>query len=92
MSDLEFGVKTLFAGFKHGLAVGGDRLCLGRRPVVDGKAQPFVWETFEQVHKRILNAGSALAFRGLTKGSKVGVFSINRPEWVISEQVCNAFG
>jgi long-subunit acyl-CoA synthetase (AMP-forming) len=50
--------------------------------MVDGAAQPYVWQTYKQVYARIKNLGSALFNRGYTSGENVGLFSINRPEWV----------
>jgi len=86
------GAKNMFENFKKGVAAAGDRPCLGHRPMTNGVAGPYVWQTYKEVLQRILNLGSALAGRGLKKGSIVGVFSINRPEWLIIEGVCNAFG
>jgi len=86
------GAHTLFLNFKKGVEISADKPCFGHRPMTNGVAGPFVWETYQQVYDRVLNFASALSTLGLTKGSSVGIFCVNRPEWVITEQACNAFG
>jgi len=90
IDSMPSGVQNLYENFKRGVEISGDRPCLGRRPIVDGKAQPYVWETYNQVHQKVLQSASAFKHYGLTKGSRLGILSVNRPEWVIVEQACNA--
>ncbi len=57
--------------------------------------QHFTWLTYHQVNERLSLFGSGLlALRqqqqSLT-GWHVGLYSVNRPEWVIAEQACNAY-
>ncbi len=49
-----------FLSSRQGVKVSGDRPCLGVRPIVNGSAGPFKWETYKQVHQRVLNFGSGL--------------------------------
>jgi len=87
-----FGCKTLYECFKRGVENNGDKPCFGRRLIQDGKAGAYVWETFNQIQSRVMALGSFFVKRELPRGGNVGIFSVNRPEWVISEQACNAFG
>ena len=61
--------------------------CLGKRfPNPDGKgAGPYEWLTYSDVKKNVLLVGEHLAKTcGLARGSKVGIYSMNRPEWTTS--------
>jgi long-chain acyl-CoA synthetase len=55
---------------------------LGHRPVVDGVAQAFVWQSYTQVLDRVTNFGAGLSHLGLVPKRNFGIFSVNRPEWV----------
>ncbi|KAJ3167148.1 Long chain acyl-CoA synthetase 7 peroxisomal [Geranomyces variabilis] len=72
--------------FLRGVKMSGDQPYLGHRPMNAGVAGPYVWETYNQVHARIKNLGSGFTKRGLVANDAVGLFSVNRPEWVIAEQ------
>lgn len=71
--------------------------CLGAR-VWDPKTKtfgPFVWETYEQVHKRRANFGAGLvelhrAVGVVGKQYAVGLWCQNRPEWQITDLACNS--
>ncbi|KAI8919305.1 hypothetical protein DFJ77DRAFT_487409 [Powellomyces hirtus] len=72
--------------FLRGMKESGDQPYLGHRPINDGVAGAYVWQSYNEVYTRVKNLGSAFAKRGLKADSMVGLFSINRPEWVIAEQ------
>ncbi|KAI9207096.1 uncharacterized protein BJ171DRAFT_495648 [Polychytrium aggregatum] len=80
--------KSIYENFLNGRKIGGDKPFLGRRIVVDGVAGPYVWETYDEVYERINNMGAG--FRQITdeKKANIGIFSINRPEWIITEYAC----
>lgn len=61
--------------------------CLGRRmPQPDGRgAGPYEWLTYSSVKKGMLSVGEHLMKScGLARGAKVGIYSMNRPEWTMS--------
>ena len=61
--------------------------CLGRRmPRPDGKGVgPYEWLTYSSVKTRMLSVGEHLVKScGLARGAKVGIYSMNRPEWTMS--------
>lgn len=83
------GVRTLWDSFAAAADRFPKRRCLGRRSGNKG----YKWETYQEVRRRAIALGSFLRSEcGVGKGDSVGLYSINRPEWVVAEQACNAFG
>ncbi|GAM21276.1 hypothetical protein SAMD00019534_044510 [Acytostelium subglobosum LB1] len=63
-----------------------DRPMLGIRPLqADKKRGPYGWITYKDANARANNIGSGIMHLGLQKGDRIGIFSINRPEWVLSD-------
>ena len=58
--------------------------CLGHR-VLDAKGQigPYQYQTYKQVSDRIRNFGAGLRSLGIHDKSRIGLYAINRAEWVI---------
>ncbi|XP_019637082.1 PREDICTED: long-chain-fatty-acid--CoA ligase 1-like [Branchiostoma belcheri] len=84
-------VTTTYEGFQRGIRLtNGTGRCLGWRAAPE---EPYQWMTYQQVHESALRFGSGLLEKGLSPGQDtfVGIFSQNRPEWVIAEQACSAF-
>ncbi|KAK6916515.1 AMP-dependent synthetase/ligase [Dillenia turbinata] len=63
---------------------------LGRRQVVDSKAGPYVWLTYEEVYDTALRIGSAMRSRGVEPGSRCGIYGPNCPQWIIAMEACNS--
>jgi len=83
---------TLYDNFQYSVRKFPNRPCLGERVVGnDGQIGPYVWQSYKQVSERALRLGAALAHLGVTPKSCVGVYSANRPEWVIADQALHAF-
>lgn len=59
-----------------------DRPFLGTRRIENGVAKEYIWETHREVKNHIENFGKGLRKLGLTRQKAIGVFSINRREWV----------
>jgi len=80
--------ETLYEAFLQGVKVAGELPFLGTR---QGEG-PYEWQTYNQVQERIVNFASGLIDLDVKPGqaSFVGVYSINRPEWFITEQACNS--
>ncbi|NXC03080.1 ACSL1 ligase, partial [Orthonyx spaldingii] len=82
-------VRTVYDIFQRGLQVSNNGPCLGvRKP-----NQPYEWISYKEVSDRAECVGSALLHRGFKPShiQYIGIFSQNRPEWVIIEQGCYAF-
>ncbi|XP_042555767.1 long-chain-fatty-acid--CoA ligase 1 isoform X2 [Dipodomys spectabilis] len=79
-------VRTLYEGFQRGLHVSNNGPCLGSRK----PDQPYEWLSYKQVAELAECIGSALIQKGFKASSDqfIGIFSQNRPEWVITELAC----
>ncbi|XP_007517718.2 long-chain-fatty-acid--CoA ligase 1 isoform X1 [Erinaceus europaeus] len=79
-------VRTLYEGFQKGILLSNDGPCLGSRK----PDQPYEWISYKQVADRSQCVGSALLQKGFKASPDqfIGIFSQNRPEWVIIEQGC----
>ncbi|TWW58678.1 Long-chain-fatty-acid--CoA ligase 1 [Takifugu flavidus] len=80
---------TLYELFLRGLRESNNGPCLGSRK----PNQPYEWQSYREVADRAEHIGSALLHRGHSHtGDKfIGIFSINRPEWTISELACYTY-
>ncbi|XP_054437491.1 long-chain-fatty-acid--CoA ligase 5 isoform X2 [Pteronotus mesoamericanus] len=81
--------KTMYESFQRGLAVSDNGPCLGyRKP-----NQPYKWLSYKQVSDRAEYLGSCLLHKGHKASQEyfVGIFSQNRPEWIISELACYTY-
>ncbi len=97
-------VTTLYENFEYGCAKDPTAPCLGYRSRAENGhlGQEYEWITYESVqHKRSLLGSFLVALAGgliypqvkfhKTTGWCLGIYSINRPEWVLAEQSCNAY-
>ncbi|KAI8912730.1 hypothetical protein EDD86DRAFT_224169 [Gorgonomyces haynaldii] len=85
-------VTNLHENLLNAVQIAGDRPFLGHRPVTNGQAGPYVWQTYSEVLKRVSNLGAGLVAKGYKPDTNIGLFSINRPEWVIAEHACYMYG
>ncbi|RKP12654.1 hypothetical protein BJ684DRAFT_20819 [Piptocephalis cylindrospora] len=95
------GVQTLYENFEHGLKVNPNGRCFGHRPIHPKdptKAMPYVWQTYREIGERRTHFGSGLLHLYETHvdgtgdpGWRLGFYSMNRPEWAIADQACNAY-
>jgi long-chain acyl-CoA synthetase len=87
------GVTTLYENFKRSVRLFPGQPCLGHRPISkEGEPGPYQWRSYLSVYNQLTNVGSGLVSKcGLKAHQYMGIFMINRPEWVILEQACNAY-
>ncbi|CAG8514565.1 3063_t:CDS:2 [Funneliformis caledonium] len=80
------GATTLYENFLNGVKeAGDDGNFLGHREIKDG---PYVWQSYRKVQKRVSNFGSGLRKLGLKPKDLMGFFSINTPEYVMTQLAC----
>ncbi|KAJ1555340.1 hypothetical protein HK096_003485 [Nowakowskiella sp. JEL0078] len=77
---------TTFEVLLRGVQTSGELPFLGKRSLADGVAGPYVWESYNEVLSHVKNFGYYLHHLGLQRQQNIGLFSVNRPEWVIAEQ------
>lgn len=89
MSYYHEDVKTVYEVFQWGMRISGNGPCLGYRK----QGKPYQWLKYKQVSDRAEHLGSGLLHKGLkpNNDSFIGIFSQNRPEWVISELACYTY-
>ena len=82
------GVTSLYENFRHGLGISKDAPFLGMRQMTEGVAGGYAWMSWQEADERIQNLASGLSKHGVGKDENVGLFSINRSEWVLAEHAC----
>ncbi|XP_021074305.1 long-chain-fatty-acid--CoA ligase 1 [Mus pahari] len=82
-------VRTMYDGFQRGIQVSNNGPCLGSRK----PNQPYEWISYKEVAELAECIGSGLIHKGFKPCSEqfIGLFSQNRPEWVIIEQGCFSY-
>jgi hypothetical protein len=58
-------IQTAYHSFKNSVAKHGARPCMGYRPIVNGKAQPYKYSTYTEVYEHVLNLASGLRALGV---------------------------
>ncbi|KAJ3114169.1 Long-chain-fatty-acid--CoA ligase 6 [Physocladia obscura] len=85
-------LESLHQNFLRGTNIAGDQPFLGTRPITNKIPGPYIWQTYNEIHKRVKNFGIGLLATipalSSTVQSAIGIFSINRAEWIIAEQSC----
>nr|KAF6346880.1 hypothetical protein mPipKuh1_010619 [Pipistrellus kuhlii] len=81
--------RTMYQVFHRGLRLSGNGPCLGfRKP-----NQPYQWLSYQEVANRAEFLGSGLLQHDCKASTDqlIGVFSQNRPEWIIAELACYTY-
>ncbi|KAI9483387.1 MAG: hypothetical protein EXX96DRAFT_558021 [Benjaminiella poitrasii] len=78
-------IYTLWDMYLNGYKLAGDSPFMGTRRIENGVAKEYVWQSYPEVHKRITNYGKGLIQLGLKRQEAIGIYSINRPEWTMTE-------
>ncbi|UKK00387.2 long-chain-fatty-acid--CoA ligase 5 [Theileria orientalis] len=96
-------IQTGWDVFQRGLSLSENSPCIGKRTLKNNVLGDFEYLTYREVEKMVKDVGSGLLhldkFREVTvkdfnnaKVKMLGIYSVNTPEWLMCEQVCNAFG
>lgn len=84
-------IATLHDNFVHAVETYGDYKYLGTRVGVDGIVGEYQWMTYMEAGIARMEIGSGLVYHGIPKGSCVGLYFNNRPEWLIVDHACSAY-
>jgi long-chain acyl-CoA synthetase len=84
------GFSTMFEVFQHSVERFPERNCLGWRPVdSDGKAaDSFSYYTYKETDQMAGQVASALRTLGAGTRTKIGVWSVNNVEWMLTIRGC----
>ncbi|KAA8548618.1 hypothetical protein F0562_000302 [Nyssa sinensis] len=85
------GIGTLHDNFVRSVDTFRDYKYLGTRIRVDGTVGEYKWMTYGEAGTARQAIGSGLVYHGIPKGSCVGLYFINRPEWLIVDIACSAY-
>ncbi|KAK7859157.1 long chain acyl-coa synthetase 6 [Quercus suber] len=77
--------------FRHAVETFRDYKYLGTRIRVDGTVGEYKWMTYGEAATARSEIGSGLIYHGIPKGSCIGLYFINRPEWLIVDHACSAY-
>ncbi|XP_066137914.1 long-chain-fatty-acid--CoA ligase 5 isoform X2 [Euwallacea fornicatus] len=90
VSYLHPDATTLYESFRRGSKVSNNGPCLGWR---ESYSKPYQWLTYDEALLRAKNLGSGLVEIGLKPGTStmIGIYSINCPEWILSEQAAYCY-
>ncbi|XP_023742666.1 long chain acyl-CoA synthetase 7, peroxisomal [Lactuca sativa] len=84
-------IGTLHDNFVYASETFRDNKYLGTRIREDGTVGEYKWTTYGEAAKARLAIGSGLVAHGIPKGSCIGLYFINRPEWIIVDHACSAY-
>ncbi|TQD97581.1 hypothetical protein C1H46_016841 [Malus baccata] len=84
-------IGTLHDNFVHSVETFRDYKYLGTRIRVDGTVGDYKWMTYGEAGTARSGIGSGLIYHGIPKGSSIGLYFINRPEWLIVDHACSAY-
>ena len=83
------GLETLHDLLLQTVKTYGNNQYLGKRiKKINGSFGSYEWQTYNEVFEQIKAISSFLMFRNIKQNDCIGLFSINRSEWVVTEQAC----
>ncbi|KAL5070157.1 hypothetical protein RYX36_021044 [Vicia faba] len=84
-------IGTLHDNFVRSVDTYRDYKYLGTRVRVDGTVGEYKWMTYGEAGTARSAIGSGLVNHGIPQGSGIGLYFINRPEWLIVDHACSAY-
>ncbi|XP_076923915.1 long chain acyl-CoA synthetase 6, peroxisomal-like [Bidens hawaiensis] len=84
-------IGTLHDNFVYASETFRDYKYLGTRIHADGTVGEYKWTTYGETAAARTAIGSGLVAHGIPKGSSIGIYFINRPEWIIVDHACSAY-
>ena len=89
LTALDSPVKSMWENFLMGHDRSEDKNFLGyREKRDDGSFEGYTWMTYSHVNKLVHSWADALHNRGISTGERIGIFSLNTPEWMILDLTC----
>ncbi|KAL5282251.1 hypothetical protein ACFFRR_005444 [Megaselia abdita] len=88
VSYISESVRTLYHTFREGAYISNNSPCLGWRESLHSQYQ---WMNYDETLLRAKNFGSGMMSLGIQAKALVGIYSCNRPEWILYEQGCYCY-
>jgi len=92
LSTLKGGrITTLYQSFQNARSNYGAYPCLGTRSFEsDGSRGHYHWKSYMDIANKRNHFAAGLTNLGVKPNDRVGIYSKNREEWIITEQACYA--
>ncbi|EPS73036.1 hypothetical protein M569_01718, partial [Genlisea aurea] len=84
-------IATLHDNFVHAVNDFRDYKYLGTRVRIDGTVGEYKWMTYGEISSARTAIGSGLYQMGIKPGACIGIYFINRPEWMVVDHACAAY-
>uniref|UniRef100_A0ACD5XPU5 Uncharacterized protein n=1 Tax=Avena sativa TaxID=4498 RepID=A0ACD5XPU5_AVESA len=84
-------IGTLHDNFVYAVETFTDCRYLGTRVSTDGTIGDYKWMTYGEASTSRTAIGSGLIYHGIPEGARIGLYFINRPEWIIVDHACAAY-
>ncbi|CAH2044536.1 unnamed protein product [Thlaspi arvense] len=84
-------IGTLHDNFVHAVETYPDNKYLGTRVRSDGTVGEYTWMTYAEAASARQAIGSGLLLHFVEQGACVGIYFINRPEWLVVDHACAAY-
>ncbi|KAL6640437.1 hypothetical protein ACP70R_021560 [Stipagrostis hirtigluma subsp. patula] len=84
-------IGTLHDNFVYAVDTFRDCRYLGTRVRADGTVGDYKWMTYGEASTSRTAIGSGLIYHGIPEGARIGLYFINRPEWIIVDHACAAY-
>ncbi|XP_048529322.1 long chain acyl-CoA synthetase 6, peroxisomal-like isoform X1 [Triticum urartu] len=84
-------IGTLHDNFVYAVETFTDCRYLGTRVCADGAVGDYKWMTYGEASTSRIAIGSGLIYHGISEGARIGLYFINRPEWIIIDHACAAY-
>ncbi|EDW95404.1 long-chain-fatty-acid--CoA ligase 5 isoform X1 [Drosophila yakuba] len=88
VSYITENVRTLYQTFREGAYASNNGPCLGWRETL---TSPYQWINYDEALLRAKNFGAGMLALGARPKQLIGIYSQNRPEWILYEQGCYSF-
>uniref|UniRef100_A0A0E0F2J2 4-coumarate--CoA ligase n=1 Tax=Oryza meridionalis TaxID=40149 RepID=A0A0E0F2J2_9ORYZ len=84
-------IATLHDNFVYAVETFRDCRYLGTRICADGTVGDYKWMTYGEASTNRTAIGSGLIYHGIPEGACIGLYFINRPEWIVVDHACAAY-
>nr|CAB3459344.1 unnamed protein product [Digitaria exilis] len=84
-------IGTLHDNFTCAVETFRDCKYLGTRNRPDGTIGDYKWMTYGEASTSRTAVGSGLIYHGVLEGARIGLYFINRPEWIIVDHACASY-